>query len=184
MVLRPDAATYIFTPGSESALQTLFDEVTIPKMYTQSVPLRAGSQSSYMFVYVEAPTLPQYRSAPAAQWSNGVQLAGYQASVSGTLKLSVLLSVTQASPAGTDYHWYNHVLSGTEKIAQLDGGGIQPANWRTGDLLLHWFDIPLPNSIPASLTVRIGSYTYPDIQSVPVTLPDGTISDGVDIGVK
>jgi 4-amino-4-deoxy-L-arabinose transferase-like glycosyltransferase len=184
LILRPDAATYIFTPGSERALQTLYGQVNAGTMFTQSIPLRNGSQSNYEFVYVYRPTFTPSLAAPAAQWSNGTQLAGYRTELGETLRLSVILSVTQRAAAGADYHWYNHVLSGTEKIAQVDGGGIQPSNWRTGDVLLHWFDIPLPQPAPKNMTLRIGSYTYPAIQSVPVTLPDGTMSDGVELDVK
>jgi hypothetical protein len=184
LILRPDAATYIFTPGSERALQALYGEVKAGTMFTQSIPLRNGSQSSYEFVYVYRPTFTQSLAAPVAQWSNGTQLAGYQTETGETLKLTIFLSVTQPAGAGVDYHWYNHVLSGTEKIAQVDGGGIQPSNWRAGDVLLHWFEIPLPQPAPKNMTLRIGSYTYPAIQSVPVTLPDGTMSDGVELDVK
>ena len=184
LILRPDAATYIFTPGSERALEMLYSQVKAGTMFTQSIPLRNGSQSNYEFVYVYRPTFTPSLAAPAAQWSNGTQLAGYRTELGETLKLSVILSVTQRAAAGADYHWYNHVLSGTEKIAQVDGGGIQPSNWRAGDVLLHWFEIPLPQPAPKNMTLRIGSYTYPAIQSVPVTLPDGTMSDGVELDVK
>ena len=184
LILRPDEVTYIFTPGSERALQAFYGEVKAGTMFTQSIPLRNGSQSSYEFVYVYRPTITQSLAAPAAQWSNGTQLAGYRTETGETLKLSVLLSVTQLVTAGVDYHWYNHVFSGTEKIAQVDGGGIQPSNWRAGDILLHWFEIPVPQPAPKNMTLRIGSYTYPAIQSVPVTLPDGAVSDGVELDVK
>jgi 4-amino-4-deoxy-L-arabinose transferase-like glycosyltransferase len=184
IILRPDAATYIFTPGSERARNTLSEQIAAGTMYTQSIPLRNGSQSSYEFVYVYRPTFTQTLPVPAAQWANGVQLAGYQAEREDSLKLLVWLSVKQPAVAGADYHWYNHVLSGTEKVAQMDGGGIQASNWREGDLLLHWFDIPLPQPVPQQLKLRIGSYTYPAIQSVPVAMPDGSTSDGVELEVK
>jgi hypothetical protein len=184
LILRPDVATYIFTPGSERAKQALDSQIRGGAMFTQSIPLRSGSPSSYEFVYLTAPVYTHTLTAPAAQWANGTQLAGYQTAVSDKLNLSIVLSVTQGAPAGADYHWYNHVLSGSEKIAQLDGGGIQASNWRQGDLLLHWFDIPLPQPTPQHLSVRIGSYTFPAIQSIPVTFPDGSMSDGVELDVK
>ena len=85
---------------------------------------------------------------------------------------------------GEDYHWYNHVLNAAgAKAGQLDGGGIHPANWRAGDVLWHWFDIHLPELKDAQ-SLRIGSYWYPDVRNVPMTLPDGSISDGISLPIE
>ena len=102
-------------------------------------------------------------------WANGVDLIGYRAQRSEhSLHIDTFASVTQAPAAGSDYHWFAHVLSADgRKIGQLDNGGVHPNNWRVGDVLWHWYDIPLPAASRIS-AIRIGSYRYPGLEPVPL----------------
>jgi 4-amino-4-deoxy-L-arabinose transferase-like glycosyltransferase len=184
LILRPDNARYIFTPGSDRALHELLIHVPASSVVSHTVTVRNGSQSTYTYVYVNQPSISGFTQAPQVQFANGTALQGYRSNIDSALGLQVLLQVAKVPAGGSDYHWFNHVLSGGEKIAQLDGGGVHPSNWREGDLLLQWFDIPLPVPAPPNLSVRIGSYTYPGLQPVPVTYPDGQVSDGVTVNLK
>jgi hypothetical protein len=188
LILRPDAAQYIFAPGAERALQMLLQNVEPGNVVTRAVPIRLDGGGAYTYVRVAEPVAHNYVTVEPAHWANGVTLLGYRTRLDEALHLEVLLHVDQL-PAGqaampVDYHWFNHVLAGDQKVAQLDGGGIHPSNWRAGDVLLHWFDIALPQSVPQPpYVVQVGSYEYPAIQNVPVTLADGQISDGVSLPV-
>jgi hypothetical protein len=184
LILRADNARYIFTPGSDRALHELLGHVPASSVVSHTIRVRNGSQSTYTYVYVNQPSISGFAQAPQVQFANGAALQGYRSSIDSTLSLQLLLRVFRVPAGGSDYHWYNHVLSSGQKMAQLDGGGVHPSNWREGDLLLQWFDIPLPAPAPSSLSVRIGSYTYPGLQPVPVTYPDGQVSDGVTVNLK
>jgi hypothetical protein len=82
-----------------------------------------------------------------------------------------------------NYHWFNHAYRGDEKIAQQDGGGVHPRNWRAGDILMQWFDIALPAHAQPD-RVRVGIYEYPNINPVLVVDAAGNpVGDGVDLAV-
>jgi 4-amino-4-deoxy-L-arabinose transferase-like glycosyltransferase len=190
LILRHDATQYIFAPGTDQALSALLAHTPSNQVLTTSVPIRTGGGAAYTYVRMNlsGSALAGFTPAPSAHWQNGASLLGFRAVEStdgATLHLDVLLQVTQAPLPGADYHWFNHVLVNGQKVAQLDGGGIQAANWRVGDLLLQRFNIPLPSQpLPASYEVRTGSYEYPAIKPVPVTLNDGQISDGVILSIN
>ncbi|MCL5997096.1 MAG: glycosyltransferase family 39 protein [Chloroflexi bacterium] len=189
LILRPDAAQYIFAPGTEQAMTTLLRISNRGNVFTQRVPIRVTGGGAYTYVRVAEPFTHDYTAIAAAEWANGVAVLGYRAEHRDHLHLEVLLRVDRVPDAGVDYHWFNHVLVNGQKVAQMDGGGIQPSNWRTGDVLLHWFDIPLPQPVPQPpYRVRIGAYLYPSLQNVPVTVTDAhgdpVIQDGVELTIE
>jgi len=185
IIIPPSTAQYIFAPGTEKALQALLVNIEGGSIVSRSFPVRAGYPLAYTYVKTSEPLARHYQSAPYARWANGVELVGYRAEAGAPLKLDVLLRVTAPQTGGADYHWFNHILINGEKAAQLDGGGISAVNWRPGDILVHWFDIPLPSPAPTTpYEVRIGCYKYPSIEGVPVTLNDGTSADGVNLSVQ
>lgn len=193
LILRHDAAQYVFAPGSEFALARLRDWLAgrPVKVEVIAVPVRAGSASVITSLRVDADGFQLRPDTVRARWDNGVALLDSRVKVANdrsALSADLFLSVESAPPAGVDYHWFNHVLARGEKIAQTDGGGIYPLNWRAGDVLWHWFEIALPVDLDADFDadatrLRIGCYTYPQIQNVPVMLPDGSVGDGVEIPI-
>jgi hypothetical protein len=185
LIIPPWTAQYIFAPGTEKAMQALFSNIEGGNIFTRTFQVRDGYPLVYTYVKTSEPLARQYLDGTVAHWANGVELVGYRSEAGTRLKLDVLLRITSAAIAGANYHWYNHVLVNGEKVAQLDGGGISAVNWRQGDILLHWFDIQLPSPAPATpYIVRIGSYKYPSIESVPVMMGDGRSDDGVSLSVK
>jgi 4-amino-4-deoxy-L-arabinose transferase-like glycosyltransferase len=182
MILRDDAAQYIFTPGTERARAALMDNLEPTDVFTQGVRVRAGGIGDYVYVRSSGSRLAPLREHPAA-WSNGVGMLGYRIGADRPLLLQVLLRVFREAAPGTDYHWFNHVYAEGERIAQADGGGVHPSNWRAGDILLQWFDIPVGDGA-APDRIRIGSYVYPDVQPVMVVDSAGApIGDGVDLPI-
>lgn len=118
--------------------------------------------------------------------ANGVQFTAYAIQRQpDKLRVWHWLTVVNAPPR-QDYHWYNHVLNAAgQKIAQRDSGGVAPANWRAGDQLLHWFDIPLTAEQSRQITsLRIGSYEYPNVKSVMLKFADGSEQDGVLVKIE
>ena len=190
LILRLDSAQYVFAPGSDGAYGRLAQLVDLPVAASDliTLPIRAGSNLAYTALRLDAGAATADTASSQARWDNGVSLLAHRAALSAdgaTLRVDLFLRIERPAPAGTDYHWYNHLLAGGQKIAQLDGGGIHPANWRAGDVLWHWFDLALPDPFPqGEVSLRIGSYLYPQIQNVPLALPNGTISDGIELPIN
>lgn len=182
LILREDGVQYIFTPGTQRALDALLQNVDVSEVTSQTIKLREGSELVYTHVVVPRLKLAPLHEAPA-QWANGVGLLGYRMNLSDRLSIETALRVFREASAGENFHWFNHVFRGDEKIGQEDGGGIHPRNWRAGDILLQWFDIDLPaNAQPDR--IRVGTYEYPSLK--PVMIVDATgnpIGDGVDLAV-
>lgn len=183
LILRTDSVRYIFTPGSGRAMAELFSHVSAQSVISHSISVRTGSSSAYTYIYINQPKVTGFQPTPQATFTNGIALVGYSTHVGDALTLHVLLHVSHPVRPGTDYHWFSHILVNGQKIAQLDDGGIQPSNWHAGDLLLHWFDIPLPSPVPSRLTALIGCYTYPGLLPVQATLPDGQIVNAITLGI-
>jgi hypothetical protein len=119
-----------------------------------------------------------------ATWENITRFVGYRFErVENNAQLLIVLEVSHLPPASANYHWYNYALnSKDERLAQKDGGGIAPINWRSGDWLVHTFEIPLTQLQWTELkSFRIGSYRYPEIQTIGVQLPDQSYADGVKL---
>ncbi len=87
-----------------------------------------------------------------------------------TLEIWLAWWVEVSPPPGSDYHFFSHLVDETEQLrGQHDGVPLPTASWRAGDLMLSRFSIPTPPDLPAgTYSVRIGMYTYPDLQRVPV----------------
>ncbi len=195
LILPCQPAQYVFAPGSEAALQRLRHWLADASARVEwiTISVRPGSASTMTAARVDDACRPDYSwslSTPRARWEHGATLLHHRVAWTEdrkAMRIDLYLRVEAAPPAGADFHWFNHVLAGGEKIAQADGGGIHPANWRVGDVLWHWFEIALPAGLDAGredIRLRVGSYTYPQLENVPLTLADGRASDGLEIPVQ
>jgi len=115
-----------------------------------------------------------YRLGGGIALANGAVFAAYdipESNAPGDL-LPVWLGwwVHIAPPPGINYHCYVHLLNAQgERVAQWDGSNFPATSWRSGDIVLSYFPITLPDTLPAGVyTVRVGMYSYPDIVGVPV----------------
>ncbi len=118
------------------------------------------------------------------RWANGVQLIAAQASgdlkPGGTFRWQLTWRVNSPPPTGADYHWFNHLVD-TEgrRAGQMDGVGFPSRSWRVGDTVTTWFDVPIaPDATPGAYTMRVGMYTFPDIQNVAVVDAGGNPAAG------
>ena len=84
------------------------------------------------------------------------------------MRRSLHLLVESEPPAGSDFHWFNHLLDGAGyRWGQADGVGFPASEWRVGDTVIIWFDIDIsPEAPQAPYTIRSGIYTYPGIVNV------------------
>jgi len=184
LILREDVAQYIITPDAPAALNLLLQHADAEAV-VREIPLQAGRPEAYVYVRINRARLPAVRVWPA-QWENGVGLLGYRAGRDSPLVMDYYLRVFREAEPGIDYHWFNHLYDGDRKFAALDGGGIHPANWRAGDVLLHRFAIPLPDDAPARpYRLHMGAYRYPQLQNIMVLDAQGRpTTDHVTLNIE
>jgi len=172
LILREDGAQYVILPEARTALDALKAH-NGGDLRIQPVPLRAGRTDNYHYVWLSRAALGTLRLWPA-QWEIGVGMLGYRFAIDRALTLEYYLRVFREAPAGADYHWFHHLFKDDQKFAALDGGGVHPANWRAGDILLYRFVIPLPDAPPAQpYALHLGAYLYPQVERVRLLNPAG-----------
>ena len=172
-------AVYLADPGAEPALTMLANmgaEVEPP------LPLRAGSDAAYRLFRRQpvSVTAPHPWEGDPARWAlrpgsgqaSGVALLGYDWSgdprPGGAVRWTLYWRIEGIPPAGTDIHWFNHLVDGAgARWGQMDGVGLPVSEWRVGDTVLTWFDIPIAaDAPPPPYFIRSGMYTYPDIVGI------------------
>lgn len=186
LVFRPDVTRYIFAPGAQPMLATLQSLAKPGTLITRSIETQPGTGLRYVFAELQGPIdTSGYLDAPAAIWDSGVVLAANRSDKKdGALMVNMILHVLQTPADGADYHWFNHVFSGDDKIAQADGAGVHPSSWREGDYLWQSFVVQVPSPMPAgALHVRIGSYTWPEVKAVMVSQPGKAPDNAVTVPV-
>jgi hypothetical protein len=87
-----------------------------------------------------------------------------------------------------DYTVFIHVLNEQgELVTQFDrppGGGTMPTStWQVGQTLRDTYPLPIPADVAAgAYAVRVGMYTWPSLERLPVTLDAQLIGDSVALG--
>jgi 4-amino-4-deoxy-L-arabinose transferase-like glycosyltransferase len=124
----------------------------------------------------------QALSPAAVQWASGVRLLGYD--VAGTAQPGATLHVTlhwetTRGPLEEDVHWFNHLEDQAgHGWGQFDLVGWPTTRWRPGDRVLLHFDLPIaPEAQPGPYLLRVGQYTYPDMENIPVVDDAGNPTD-------
>lgn len=172
LVFPARGAVYLADPSAVPAL-TFLGELNCRT--GARLPVRTGSALSYRLVYcpgtVAVPPRPWERGP--AYWAVGLRLLGSDWSgmpaPGGVLHWRLYLRVEQGLPVAVgDLHCFNHLVdSQGNRWGQMDGPISSPAAWRSGDVLVQWFDIPIsPEAPPGPYFIRLGLYIYPDIVNV------------------
>ncbi len=108
--------------------------------------------------------------SPPALLANFVRLSGHNGlhdSPAGALWDVFWLPADNPDPA--DYHLFNHLIDGAgARIAQADAAAFAGAQWRPGDVVISRFLLPLTGAPAPPLTLRVGMYRFPSLESVPV----------------
>ncbi len=124
------------------------------------------------------------RPVAGGGFADGVRLLGFhldpEARAGDTLGLTLLWQVQQAPPVDRRYRFFNHLTSPFgATIAQADGIGFETPDWRTGDLALTWFSLPIPSSTSSGLyTLRTGVY---DLLSLSRSAVAGSSADSLPV---
>jgi len=179
-------ATYEMTPG-----EALLANFT-PEVIEERILLREGPRSFRFYRWPGGkPAIPNLHLLPGGPrtWANGAQLIGYclagDSRPGGKIHWTLVWQATRTPAEDVYYHWFNHLLDGQGQLrGQTDGPSLLPAYWRAGDTILNWFDLQVrPDAPPGEYKMRVGMYTYPAIENVPL-LDTGNISEGkwVEIG--
>ncbi len=123
--------------------------------------------------HTNASSCTQALSPAAAQWASGVRLLGYDIAGAGqpgeTLHVTLHWETTQG-PLEADVHWFNHLEDQAgQGWGQFDLVGWPTTRWQPGDRVLLHFDLSIaPEAKPGPYVLRVGQYTYPDIENIPV----------------
>ena len=76
---------------------------------------------------------------------------------------------TADNPDPADYHIFNHLLDASgARVAQADGSAFAGRQWRAGDVVISRFVLPVAVDAAPPLTMRVGMYRFPSLESVPV----------------
>lgn len=135
-------------------------------------------------------------TAPSPQheeiWANSIQLWAVSFPESVEITASNLLPVTLywyvQKTTSQDYTVFVHVLDHNDNlVAQLDrppGGGKSPtSSWAQGKYLQDSYPVLLPEDLaPGEYRVRIGMYTWPELQRQPVMFQGKAVGDSIEIG--
>jgi hypothetical protein len=123
--------------------------------------------------HANASSCTQALSPVAAQWASGVRLLGYDVTGTGqpggTLHVTLHWETTRG-PLEADVHWFNHLQDQAgQGWGQFDLVGWPTTRWQPGDRVLLHFDLSIaPEAQPGPYLLRVGQYTYPDIENIPV----------------
>lgn len=85
----------------------------------------------------------------------------------------------------TGHSLFNHLLDAQgNKVAQHDGFGLHERHWREGLVLAQWFDLALPEDLPAGdYTLLTGMYRLSDFGRNHVLGPQGEdVGDSIELG--
>lgn len=186
LVFGAKQTSYVIVPGSEFVLDDLAEYTNQSDIQISLTPIRTDFATGTIYARINSsPDLTRFTPAPQARWESGIELIAYQTtSISNTFQASFAMQVLDTPPEGVNYHWFNHLFVDENKIAQQDGSGLHPNAWRAGDIVIQQFDIAVDApEVQDSLTLRIGSYTYPQPQSVMVSINGQAPTNGVDLPV-
>jgi hypothetical protein len=103
-------------------------------------------------------------------WTNGVELLGGRVESVMPDSLRWLIAWRASSPPAPNYHWFSQLIDDTgRKVAQADVVGLPSADWRPGEVVITWFDLPLGAPLaPGEYAMLVGMYTYPGLINVTV----------------
>jgi 4-amino-4-deoxy-L-arabinose transferase-like glycosyltransferase len=181
---------YCLTPDVDDTPAAEWLERFAVALPAEEVLVRGGPQT-YRFYRLPAGAPQRIASRIASDseptvFANGVTLLGHQAlgeaSPGHTIRL-ILWWLSPQAPDDADYHFFNHLLDEEgHRWGQRDGPGYPTRAWRTGDLIVSWFDVEIAaDAPPGPFWVRTGMYTYPDVMGVPVVDAQGQpVSDAVE----
>ncbi len=181
VILREAPAVYGFAADTGLARMLWAMHFPSSEIISRTGALRTDGSQDLLFALAPAAQLPQAVTPLPAQWQ-GFGLLGYLVRWRDEGAL-VLAYVRVFEPPDVNLHWFVHAYQGETRVAQQDMSGVHPRFWRSGDILLLWFDLPLRRD--AAYQLRLGAYRYPEVQNMPVLDAAGNpVDDAVTIELR
>jgi len=180
LVLPDQTAVYLCHPKASAAISVLDGTAT---ELDHPLPLRTGGEDRYRFFLREPGDFSlEHPVTDARHWellsaqgqTSTVRLLSYAwddgPRPGDTFHWTTSWRVDGPPPASIDLHWFNHLVDETgARWGQRDGAGLPVSDWRSGDTVVTWFEIPISaDAPPPPYLVRTGLYTYPDVTNVPL----------------
>ena len=133
----------------------------------QTIDLAGAPVYAVIALPSDAAPAPAVALSPPPLLANFVRLVGHS-DLSETGVWDVFWRPAD-NPDPADYHIFNHLLDGEGvRVAQSDAAAFSGEQWRPGDLVVSRFVLS-PDAPPDSpLTMRVGMYRFPSMESVPV----------------
>jgi len=183
-VMQPERTQYLFAPETQAMQQRIAASFVKEAIITEPVQSRANGDGYTHIELKQANFTGDYITQPNPVWANHLELQRYRAQIVGDhTHIDLILRVQETPSPNPDVHWTVRLLQGDQQVAQRDIAGVHPDSWRAGDLLYIALDVPLEaNAHPDAL--RIGSYTYPDVHAILVSIPGQPANDGVRLELE
>ncbi len=179
LILRGEPTQYVFAPGTAMALQRLRAFGVLST--TISGGRSASGAADVTYAILDLPSVLT-STVPNARWENGARLIGVHTTQhGGRLAVHVLLGVE--AQATVDQHWFVRVQNAAgAQLGARDVGGVHPSNWRVGDVLVLYIEVPIDTAQGRPAALRIGSYAYPAVKQTPILDASGNpADDGVTV---
>ncbi len=180
--IHPARCTIYFTAVSDPQLdQFLTDK-------GEKLPEQIETRSDTWHFY-HVPGLPTAVSTPLAIWQNGLTLLEVtmpdEVAPGEQVVVTYVWQVTAVPPNRARYHFFNHVMDESEQlITQEDAPAIDSLYWQPGDQLVTQFYLTMPPDLEnGRFSLRVGLYTWPDLERVPL-LDEDTLYRAGTMGIS
>lgn len=173
-----EPTTLLLTPGADTALQACSKTGLLD--LAEVIPNRRGEEP-FRILRLDGGLAPELRSAAEPRHlAHGAEIVGYR--MDGELKPRQAIDwwiawrvQSKAANPQNRYHIFNRLVdaAGTY-VTHADGPTIPARSWVVGDLVVQHFRMKLPAQVsPGPLWMRVGMYTYPEMQNQPVLDANG-----------
>ncbi len=166
-------ATALITPGTNTAMHAY--ALAGLQESGELIHTRRGEEPFRVLTLAGAQR-PRWQAIhPPRQLANGVAITGYL--IEGMVEPGrpftwwLVWRVEKPPPdRGARYHFFNHFVdSEGTRWTQADGPTYSTDQWLVGDVVIQAFQLQVPAGAgPGPFRMRVGMYTYPAIENIPV----------------
>lgn len=142
---------------------------SLREIYLDAAGTILDGEYTVLALPASAAPLPEVPLPQPDLLANFVRLSGHNdARIGSDGMIWDVFWLTADQPDPADYHLFNHLINGAGvRIAQADAAMFSGAQWRAGDTVISRFLLTPPDFSPP-LTMRVGIYRFPSLESVPV----------------
>jgi 4-amino-4-deoxy-L-arabinose transferase-like glycosyltransferase len=163
-----------------------YDGATIPSLFGEGEIAGELSNGAPMFRKVVIPPGYQpdlaYVPQDISRFASGARILGLSADSEpqpGQPWPVILAWTPERDSVGQQYQFSVRLVDadGATTYAQMDGPSLAGSLWRTGDIVLNRLELPVSETLPADVDLRVQlvMYTWPDVANVDAVNEDGAI---------